>query len=234
LRYEGVTRRAPPHANSIFLIPAGSPVRVHTRDAKDQLHIFLAPEVLARVAAEEFDLDLARLCVRPLDGVDVPHLRATMRAIEAEMTAGAGAGRLAADSLANILAVQLIRQIRAPSSLGRPRDGALDPRTLRTIVEHIEAHLDDGLTLARMAEAAHLSTYHFARRFKAATGLAPHQYVVSRRIERAKELLEREPDLSLVEIAAYIGFSDQSQFTHHFKRVVGTTPGRFRRSARIA
>ena len=234
LRYEGVTRGVPPPADSIFLVPAGSPVRVRTRDAKEHLHIFLAPEVLARVAAEEFDLDPARLSMCPLDGVDLPHLRATMRAVDAEMTAGAGGGRLAAEALANILAVQLIRQIRAPRSLGRPRDAALDPGTLRAVVEHIADHLDDGLTLARMAETAHLSAYHFARRFKAATGLAPHQYVISRRIERARELLEREPNLSLVEIAARIGFSDQSQFTHHFKRVVGVTPGRFRTSARIA
>ena len=234
LRYEGVTRRLPPPADSIFLIPAGSPVRVRTREAKDQLHIFLAPEVLARVAAKEFDLDPARLSVCPLDGVDLPHLRATMRAVDAEMTSDAGGGRLAAESLANILAVQLIRQMHAPRSLGRPRDGALDPGRLRAVVEDIEDHLDDGLTLARMAEVAHLSAYHFARRFKAATGLSPHQYVISRRIERARAFLEREPGLSLVEIAARIGFSDQSQFTHHFKRIVGATPGRFRRSARIA
>jgi AraC family transcriptional regulator len=233
LRYEGVTRRVPPPPGSISLIPAGSSVRVRVSEARDQLHLFLSPEVLARVAANEFDLDPARVSVGPLDCVDLPHLRATMRAVDAEMTAGAGGGRLAAESLANILAVQLIRQIRAPRPTRRPRDGALEPGTLRAVVEHIEDRLDDGLTLARMAEAAHLSAYHFARRFKAATGLAPHHYVISRRIERARELLEREPELSLVEIAARIGFSDQSQFSHHFKRVVGVTPGRFRRSARI-
>src|SRR5262245_1000863 len=114
LRYEGVTRRVPPPANSIFLVPAGSPVRARTRDAKDQLHVFLAPEMVARVAAEEFDLDSSGLSVCPLDGVDLPQLRATMQAVEAEMTADIGGGRLAAESLANILAVQLIRQIRAP------------------------------------------------------------------------------------------------------------------------
>jgi len=150
------------------------------------------------------------------------------------MTAVAGGGRLAAESLANILAVHLIRQSLAPRPLLHPRDGALTPGTLRAVVAHIEDHLDNGLTLARMAEAAHLSAYHFARRFKAATGLAPHQYVIARRIERAKLLLDREPELSLAEIAGRIGFSDQSQFSRHFKRLVGVTPGRFLRSARIA
>ena len=85
-----------------------------------------------------------------------------------------------------------------------------------------------------MAAAAHLSVYHFARQFKAATGLPPHQYVVMRRVERAKQLLQGGDDLSLAEVAACAGFSDQSQFTHHFKRIVGVTPGQFRTPARIA
>src|SRR5262249_44691765 len=142
LRYEGVTRRVPPPPGSISLIPAGSPVRVRASDAKDFLHVFLAPEVLARVAADEFDLDPARLIVRPLDGADLPHLRAAMWAVNAEMTSGAGGGRLVAESLANILAVQLIRQTLAPRQLVRARDRALAPSTLRAVVAHIEDHLD--------------------------------------------------------------------------------------------
>ena len=101
-------------------------------------------------------------------------------------------------------------------------------------MEYVEEHLDAGLTLGQMAAAAHLSAYHFARRFKAATGLPPHQYVIMRRVEQARQLLQQDRDLSLAEIAASVGFSDQSQFTHHFKRLAGVTPGQFRRSARIA
>jgi AraC family transcriptional regulator len=61
-----------------------------------------------------------------------------------------------------------------------------------------------------------------------------HQYVIARRVERAQQLLQQDRDLCLAEIAACAGFSDQSQFTHHFKRVVGVTPGQFQMSARIA
>jgi hypothetical protein len=89
LRYEGVERHVPPPAGSISLIPAGSPIRVRVNKAKNQLHIFLAPDVLARVAADEFDLDPARLSLPPLDALHMPHLRATMTAVEAELTAGA-------------------------------------------------------------------------------------------------------------------------------------------------
>ena len=85
-----------------------------------------------------------------------------------------------------------------------------------------------------MASAAHLSAYHFARRYKAATGLPPHRYVIARRVERARQLLQTGAELSLAEVAAHTGFSDQSQFTHHFKRIVGVTPGQFRMRVRTA
>ena len=105
---------------------------------------------------------------------------------------------------------------------------------LRAVVEYVEEHLDPGPTLEQMAAVAHLSPYHFARQFKQATGLPPYQYVILRRVEWARQLLQTQSGLSLAEVAARAGFSDQSQFSHHFKRLVGVTPGQFRRSARIA
>jgi AraC-like DNA-binding protein len=97
-----------------------------------------------------------------------------------------------------------------------------------------EERLDAGPTLEQMAAVARLSPYHFARQFKRATGLPPHQYIIARRVERAKEILQAGTDLSLTEVAARAGFSDKSHFSHHFKRLVGVTPGRFRTPARIA
>jgi AraC family transcriptional regulator len=86
----------------------------------------------------------------------------------------------------------------------------------------------------RIMAAAHLSAYHFARQFQAATGMPPHQYVLARRVARAQQLLQPGGDLSLAQVGARAGFSDQSQFSHHFKRLVGVSPRRFRKSARIA
>ena len=77
-----------------------------------------------------------------------------------------------------------------------------------------------------MAAVARLSPYHFARQFKAATGLPPHQYVIARRVERAKHLLQGG-GLTLAQVAARAGFSNQSHLSHHFKRLVGVTPGQF-------
>jgi AraC family transcriptional regulator len=104
---------------------------------------------------------------------------------------------------------------------------------LRAVVEYVEEHLDAGPTLEQMAAVAHLSPYHFARQFRAATGLPPHQYIIMRRVERSKRLLQSADEHSMAEIAADAGFSDQSQFSRHFKRLVGVTPGQFRMSARI-
>jgi AraC family transcriptional regulator len=233
LLYEGVKRHVPPPAGSISLVPAGSPALWRWSGRKDTLNIYLEPGLLERVAAEAFDLDPRRLTVPPLDGLDLPQLRAAMLAVDAELKSGAG-GPLAAESLANVLGVHLIRHVLAPRQPLRGRDGRLPQGRLRAVVEYIEESLDASPTLEQIAAVARLSPYHFARQFKAATGLPPHQYVLARRVERAKQLLQTGGDLSLAEVAAYAGFSDQSQFSRHFKRLVGVTPGQFRTPARIA
>jgi AraC family transcriptional regulator len=234
LCYDGVKRHVPHPAGAVSLLPAGSPARWRWRGPKDTLNIYLEPALLERVAAEAFDLDPARLVVPPLDGLDLPRLRAAMAAVDAELNAGGAGGPLAAESLANVLAVHLIRHVMAPRSPGRSQDGALPRGRLRAVLEYVEEHLDAGPTLGQMAAVARLSAYHFARQFKAATGLPPHQYVIARRVERSKQLLQGRGELSLAEVAAHAGFSDQSVFTRHFKRLVGVTPGQFRKPARIA
>jgi AraC family transcriptional regulator len=234
LRYDGVKRHVPPPPGSIMLVPAGSPVRACSSGHKDELHVFLEAGLVARVAAEAFDLDPARLTIPPCDGLDLPPLRAAMGAVDAELTAGGTGSRLAAESLATVLAVQLLRQALAPRRLARGRDGALPRAKFHAVVAYIEEHLDTDLTLAQLAAAAHLSAFHFARQFTVATGMPPHQYVIARRVARAQQLLHPDQDLALAEIAVRVGFADQSHFSQHFKRVVGVTPRQFRLAARIS
>jgi hypothetical protein len=81
------------------------------------------------VAAEAFDLDPARLTVPPLDGLELPHLRTAMAALGAELASGGPGGPLAAESLANVLAVNLLRHLVTPRRLEPARDGVL-PRGL--------------------------------------------------------------------------------------------------------
>jgi AraC family transcriptional regulator len=234
LRFEGVKRHVPPPAGAIILVPAGTPGRVRWSGGFHWLHIYLEPGLVARVAAEAFGLDPARLTLPPLDGLDLPHLRTAMGAVNAELMSGGAGGPLAAESLANVLAVHLLRHVLTPRRPERGRDGALPRGRLRAVVEYVEEHLDAGPTLGQMAAVARLSSYHFARQFKKATGLPPHQYVIVRRVERAKQVVQEDDDVSLAEVAAHAGFSDQSQFSRHFKRLVGVTPGQFRTPARIA
>jgi AraC family transcriptional regulator len=234
LLYEGVKRHVPPPAGAILVVPAGSPVLWRWSGSFDSLHIFLEPGLFARVGAEAFGLDAARVTLPPLDGLDLPHLRTAMLAVDAELTAGGAGGSLAAESLANLLAVYLIRHVSAPRQPTHRRAGTLPRAKLRAIVEYIEEHLDAGPTLEQMAAVARLNPYYLARQFKRATGLPPHQYLIMRRIERAKKLLQTGGDVSLAEVAAHAGFSDQSQFCQHFKRLTGVTPGQFRMRARIA
>jgi len=228
LRYDDVERHVPPPAGSILVIPAGSPARWRWSGRKDSLHVFLEPRLVAQVAVESFGLDPALVMVPPLDRLDLPQLRAAMQAVDAELTADDAGGKLAAESLANVLAVHLIRHVSAPRRPAREPDGTLPRARLRVVVENVEDHLDASLTLEELAAVAHLSPYHFARQFRAVTGLPPHQFVIARRVERARQILQQDGDLSLAQVASRAGFSDQSQFSRHFKRLVGVTPGRFR------
>jgi AraC family transcriptional regulator len=107
-------------------------------------------------------------------------------------------------------------------------EGVFSRRKLRTVVEYIMENLDGSPRLGQMAAVARLSPSHFARRFKAATGLAPHQYVIARRVERAQHLLKSDNEVGLAEVAVRAGFVDQSHFSFHFKRIVGVTPRQFR------
>src|SRR5262245_47717971 len=85
MRYEGVKRNVPPPGGSISLMPAGSPARVRSSGCKDELHIFLEPGLVGRVAAGAFGLDPTRVTIPPLDSLELPHLRAVMRAVDAEL-----------------------------------------------------------------------------------------------------------------------------------------------------
>lgn len=227
MRCAGVSRHRAPLAGTVAVVPAGLSYRCRMSGLRDSLHVFLELGLVARVA-ESFGLEAGRWELPPLDFRAIPPLGAAMRAVDAELMSGGAGGRLVAESLANVLAVPLIRYVSELRRRQRRKDGELPPAKLRAVVEYIEDHLETGPNLPQMAAVAHLSPSHFARQFKAATGLPPHQFVLARRVERAKGILQRRGGLSLAAVAARVGFADEAHFARHFKRLVGITPGRFR------
>src|SRR5258708_28782852 len=94
---------------------------------------------------------------------------------------------------------------------------------LRRALDYIYDNVGSDLSLQELAGIAGVSASHFASLFKQSTGLSPHQYVIHRRVEKARSLL-RQSDLSIGEIAVLTGFYDSSHLNHHFKRLTGVTP----------
>ncbi|HXM05357.1 MAG TPA: AraC family transcriptional regulator, partial [Chthoniobacterales bacterium] len=201
VRYEGVERQTPPAVGSIAVVPAGSSPVVRWQGSKDTVLIYLEPSLIARVAAESFEVDSSRTMLPPLYGLNAPELRASMLGVDAELSSGGAGGSLLAESFANVLAVHLIRQITGSRRWKAPTDGVLSGHKLRRVIEYIMENLEGNPTLEGMAAAVNFSPYHFARKFKAATGLAPHQFVITRRIERAQHLLRTNGELGLAEVA---------------------------------
>jgi AraC family transcriptional regulator len=108
------------------------------------------------------------------------------------------------------------------------RRGRLNPHALARVVAFIDGNLGERLTLEALARAACMSRFHFSRAFRASTGESPMAYVARRRLESAERLLI-EGGRALCEIAAALGFCDQSHFTRRFRDRTGLTPGEFAR-----
>ncbi len=107
--------------------------------------------------------------------------------------------------------------------------GGLAPWQVRRAKEILSVHLDGGISLQEVARECHLSMSHFSRQFHRTTGLPPHKWLLTRRIEVAKENLG-DRRMSLSDVAAACGFADQSHLTRVFTRMVGVSPGAWRRA----
>jgi AraC family transcriptional regulator len=109
------------------------------------------------------------------------------------------------------------------------RQGGLAPWQLRRVVTYIEANLDSSIKNADLAAVARLSLFYFNVAFRKSVGDSPHEYIIRRRMERAQGLM-LSTDASLSDIAATCGLADQAHFTRLFRRVVGESPGAWRRT----
>ena len=106
--------------------------------------------------------------------------------------------------------------------------GGLSAQQMRSATDFLEAHLDGNIGLQQVAEACGLSLSHFARAFKQTFRRPPYNWLIERRVDRAKELMMTSR-LPLMDIAIRCGFADQSALNRSFKRIHGITPGIWRR-----
>ena len=229
-RQNGKTHEGLVATNDAAITPAGMPSYWRTDAASEDMSLLLEESFIRRVATET-GVEPERVEVVPLFSAPEPQIERIGLSLLSEMETGGLGGELFTESLANVLALHLLRN---HSSLGRGykrrvgREGGLSKRALGQATDYINDNLARKLTLAEIAGAAHMSPHHFARSFKAATGLSPHQYVIHRRVERAKTLLA-DTDLTTAEVAAAVSFSNPSHLAHHVRRLLGVSPGALRR-----
>ncbi len=192
------------------------------------LQLYLEPVAINRIGSELYGQDSVELLPQ-LASFD-PVISQIAIALQNTLTTREVSSQLYVDTMANALATHLVYHYstQRKTRQARAETGRLSDRQLKQVTDYINAHLADDLRLAELARTVALSSFHFARLFKASTGYAPHQYHIRCRVKRSKELL-LEKELSIAHIAQAVGFSSQSHLNYHFKRVVGLTPMAFLR-----
>lgn len=224
---DGRLHRVNSGSGSVLIVPNGleASVQVWRTRPDTQWILELDPATLEQRIAES--LGGSRLELVPHFDVTDSQLLRLLQTLHADVVSGSPAGSLFGETIGAALALHLAQHYSTMSQATRNLAGGIAEGPLRRVLEYIQANLEGDLHLPELAEIADLSTFHFAKLFKRSTGCSPHQFVLQRRLERAKELL-RNPHISLSEVSLRAGFADQSHLSNVFRRFVGLTPARFR------
>lgn len=213
--------------SALTFIPAGSSFHWRTTGPVNFAHLYFSPAQFAQCVRETFDRESSSVTMNDSVGVQdlvvESLLSAMLQEIGAEPTSG-----LYLDALLETVLVRVIRSHSNISTITAAAPQAMAPYRLRRVQDFVEGNLAQDIDLKSLAEKAGLSRFHFCRVFQRATGQTPHEYVLQRRIDRAKRLM-CETCSSLEEIAMQIGFSSASQLSTAFKRSVGLSPSAWRR-----
>ena len=191
------------------------------------VHLYCTDEHLRRVGEQIWDRSPASFTLQEKTFSSDDKITAVYRQFLLDNDWQQQANQLTLSSASTLLLTHLIQhysnvQWRLPTVTG-----GLAPHVLRNLLAWIEEHLDRPLTLADLAQEAALSEYHFARMFRQSMKMAPHQYVMQRRMVKAQELIYCS-QMSLTDIAMACGFSTASHFSHRVKSATGLTPSQLR------
>jgi AraC family transcriptional regulator len=216
----------------IHIIPADTPSAWDVRGKDTFLTLSVSPSLLKRVA-KELGHDPDGIEIRNRFQVRDTQLENIGWALKEEMECGYPSGQLYFDSLAAAVTTRLIRYHSSKSVDVKRPNKRLSDRRLRQVFVYIEDNLAENIALADLAAVVGLSVSHFNVLFREAVGLSPHQYLIRRRIERAKDLLG-EGKLSISQIATESGFAHQSHLARHMRRMLGVAPKALRRQCESA
>ena len=211
----GVERRGTRLHGQFCIVPAGSSTRWTLSTSATSLLLRLRPERI-REAADAMriapDADLA-----PAIHIRDPQIEQIGWLMQAESRDGYPSGRLFADSLACALAARLLKLGAARAQVA-DNAKAMPPWRFRKVVDYIEAHLDEDLSLADLAEVAGFSVSHFKVLFRNAAGMTTHRFVMQRRVERACAHLAGG-GMSTMEVALATGFAHPSHMARCIRAV---------------
>jgi AraC family transcriptional regulator len=212
----------------IDIIPAHTPMRWEMHDHNDTTLLLSLPQTLLRTVADESELDSARMEIRDQFQIRDTELEAIIWAIKREMEMGSPSGRLYLDGLTLAVASRLVVRHSSVTKRMEERDEGLDGRTLKQVLSFIEDQLAEDLSLEKIAAIAAMSASHLQTLFRISMGVTVHQYVIQRRVERAKAMLMQD-GLSMAEIALAAGFAHQSHMARHMRRALGMPPQALKR-----
>ena len=188
--------------------------------------VLLRKEALDQVWEDGRDM---RGALQPHEILEDLTLRRLMGVLVEEKRNGFKSGAVFLDGVATALASYLAHHYSAMPMRMMSVRGGMAPVILRRCVELMESRLDKNLSLNELAREAGLSTSHFVRSFRQSTGKTPYQFLLQRRVDRARDLM-RDPHVSLTEVALASGFADQHHLATVFRRMTRMTPSNYRRS----
>lgn len=224
-RYTGLYTKG-----DLSIMPAGIPASYWAEGEDRYLQIQMPPQFLQQIAQEATERDSNGIELVTEFRVRDPQIEQILLMLRSELHKGGGTvGGLYVESLANVLAVHLLREYSTTASRVAVYECGLSDRQLLQVAEYINAHLDREIKLTDLAAVAGVTQYHFSRLFKQSMGVSPHQYLLQQRVERAKHLLKNSKN-AIAEIALECGFNSQSHLGKSFRELTGVTPGTYRKS----
>jgi len=209
------------------IIPVGVASVWQMHDENDRALLMALSKTMLNQVAEDNGFGAREVALRNRFMARDRQLESIAWAMKSELEVGSPSGQLYLDGLALSAAARLVAG-HSSVTVEERRCGGLDGRRLKRTLEFIEANLAEELSLLRLAAVAEMSTSHFRAGFRESVGVPVHQYVIERRVERAKSLLMRE-DQSIAEIALAAGFTHQSHLARHMQRSTGFSPLQMKR-----